>query len=67
MPLEDVSSSEDCLADFMNGKTAELIAAKGDPKRVLAAIRCRRRPMPTPSIYASRKFTPPMLAGISCR
>ena len=34
VPLEDVSSSEDCLADFMNGKTAELIAAKGDPKRV---------------------------------
>jgi uncharacterized protein YecT (DUF1311 family) len=34
VPLEDVSSSEDCLADFMNAKTAELIAAKGDPKRV---------------------------------
>ena len=34
VPLEDVSSSEDCLADFMNAKTAELIAAKGDPNRV---------------------------------
>ncbi|WP_159006669.1 lysozyme inhibitor LprI family protein [Bradyrhizobium sp. S69] len=41
VPLEDVSSSEDCLADFMNGKTAELIAAKGDPKRVFG-----RHPLP---------------------
>jgi uncharacterized protein YecT (DUF1311 family) len=41
VPLEDVSSSEDCLADFMNAKTAELIAAKGDPKRVFG-----RQPLP---------------------
>jgi uncharacterized protein YecT (DUF1311 family) len=41
VPLEDVSSSEDCLADFMNAKTAELIAAKGDPKRVFG-----RHPLP---------------------
>jgi uncharacterized protein YecT (DUF1311 family) len=41
VPLEDVSSSEDCLADFMTTKTAELIAAKGDPKRVFG-----RHPLP---------------------
>jgi uncharacterized protein YecT (DUF1311 family) len=41
VPLEDVSSSEDCLAEFMNAKTAELIAAKGDPKRVFG-----RHPLP---------------------
>lgn len=33
VPLEDLSSSTNCLADYMSGKTAELVAAKGDPKR----------------------------------
>jgi uncharacterized protein YecT (DUF1311 family) len=34
VPLEELSSSQDCLADYMNRKTAELVAAKGDPKKV---------------------------------
>ncbi len=34
VPLEDLSSSETCLAEYMSAKTAELVAAKGDPKRV---------------------------------
>jgi uncharacterized protein YecT (DUF1311 family) len=34
VPLEELSSSEDCLAEYISEKTAELVAAKGDPKRV---------------------------------
>jgi len=33
-PLEELSASERCLAEYMTEKTAEIIAAKGDPKRV---------------------------------
>jgi uncharacterized protein YecT (DUF1311 family) len=34
VPLEELSSSGSCLAEFMQEKTAELVAAKGDPRRV---------------------------------
>jgi uncharacterized protein YecT (DUF1311 family) len=34
VPLQELSSSEDCLADYMTQKTAEIAAAKGDPKRI---------------------------------
>jgi uncharacterized protein YecT (DUF1311 family) len=34
VPLDELSSSEGCLAEYMSQKTAEIIAAKGDPKRV---------------------------------
>ena len=34
VPLDELSSSEGCLADIIAQKTAELVAAKGDPKRV---------------------------------
>jgi uncharacterized protein YecT (DUF1311 family) len=34
VPLQELSSSETCLAEYMVEKTAEMIAAKGDPKRV---------------------------------
>jgi uncharacterized protein YecT (DUF1311 family) len=34
VPLEELSSSEICLADYIGKKTAEIIAAKGDPKKV---------------------------------
>jgi uncharacterized protein YecT (DUF1311 family) len=34
VPLDELSPSEVCLADWMSQKTAEIIAAKGDPKRV---------------------------------
>ena len=33
VPLEELSSSESCLVDYMNRKTAELVAAKGDPSK----------------------------------
>jgi uncharacterized protein YecT (DUF1311 family) len=34
VPLEELSSAEPCLADYMKQKTAEIAAAKGDPKRL---------------------------------
>jgi len=34
VPLQELSSSEACLADYMTRKTAEVVAAKGDPKQV---------------------------------
>jgi uncharacterized protein YecT (DUF1311 family) len=34
VPLEELSSSESCLAEFMSEKTAEIAAAKGDPNRI---------------------------------
>jgi uncharacterized protein YecT (DUF1311 family) len=34
VPLEELSASETCLAEYMTRKIAELAAAKGDPKRV---------------------------------
>jgi uncharacterized protein YecT (DUF1311 family) len=34
VPLDELSSSEGCLAEWMSGKTAEIIAAKHDPKRI---------------------------------
>jgi hypothetical protein len=32
--VDGLSSSEGCLAEWMSGKTAEIIAAKRDPKRI---------------------------------
>src|SRR5579872_3644642 len=34
VPLQDLSSSEGCLADYLTQKIAEIAAAKGDPKKV---------------------------------
>jgi uncharacterized protein YecT (DUF1311 family) len=34
VPLLELASSEACLAEYMSQKTADMIAAKGDPKRV---------------------------------
>ena len=34
MPLDELSSSEGCLAEYISQKTAEILAAKGDPKKV---------------------------------
>jgi uncharacterized protein YecT (DUF1311 family) len=34
VPLDELSSSEGCLAEWMSGKTAEITAAKGDPNRI---------------------------------
>jgi uncharacterized protein YecT (DUF1311 family) len=34
VPLQELSSSAGCLAEYISQKTAEMIAANGDPKRV---------------------------------
>jgi uncharacterized protein YecT (DUF1311 family) len=34
VPLAELSSAEDCLADYLKRKTDEIAAAKGDPKKV---------------------------------
>jgi uncharacterized protein YecT (DUF1311 family) len=34
VPLQELSSSERCLAEYLSQKTAEIAAAKGDPKKV---------------------------------
>lgn len=34
VPLHELSPSEACLADYIKQKTAEIAAAKGDPKRI---------------------------------
>jgi uncharacterized protein YecT (DUF1311 family) len=34
VPLQELSSSESCLAEYLSKKTAEIIAAKGDPRKV---------------------------------
>ena len=34
VPLDELSSSEGCLAEWMSARTAEMIAAGGDPKRI---------------------------------
>ena len=65
VPLQELSSSEACLADYMSRKTAEVVAAKGDPKRVFGRTTLSPSPMPTRSICVSRKFIQPMPAVIS--
>jgi uncharacterized protein YecT (DUF1311 family) len=48
VPLQELSSSEACLAEYMSQKTAEMIAAKGDPKRVFG----KHLPSPSPDADA---------------
>jgi uncharacterized protein YecT (DUF1311 family) len=44
VPLQELSSSEGCLAEYMSRKTAEIAAAEGDPKKVFG----RRQLSPLP-------------------
>jgi uncharacterized protein YecT (DUF1311 family) len=48
VPLEELTSSEDCLAESLSEKTAEVVAAKGDPKRIFG----RNLPSPSPDADA---------------
>jgi len=48
VPLQELSSAEPCLAEYLSRKTAEIIAAKGDPKRIFG----RRQFSPLPDADA---------------
>jgi uncharacterized protein YecT (DUF1311 family) len=48
VPLQELSPSESCLAEFMSGKAAEIAAAKGDPRRIFG----RRLASPLPNADA---------------
>ena len=48
VPLSELSSSEGCLANYLSQKTAEIVAAQGDPKRVFG----RHLPSPVPNADA---------------
>jgi uncharacterized protein YecT (DUF1311 family) len=44
VPLEELSSSASCLADYISRKTAEIEAARGDPKKVFGRPLASRLP-----------------------
>jgi len=44
VPLAELSSSEACLADYIGHKTAEIVAAKGDPKQVFGRSQAAATP-----------------------
>jgi uncharacterized protein YecT (DUF1311 family) len=44
VPLKELSSSEACLAEYIERKIAEIAAAKGDPKRVFGRTTFSRTP-----------------------
>jgi uncharacterized protein YecT (DUF1311 family) len=48
VPLDELSSSEDCLADYLGQKTAEITAAKGEPRKVFG----RSQASPSPDADA---------------
>jgi uncharacterized protein YecT (DUF1311 family) len=48
VPLEELPPSEDCLAEYLSEKTAQVIAAKGDPKRIFGL----NLPSPSPDADA---------------
>lgn len=48
VPLQELSSSEACLAEHLRQKTEEVLAANGDPKRIFG----RRSPSPSPDAEA---------------
>jgi uncharacterized protein YecT (DUF1311 family) len=48
VPLQELSPSEGCLAQFMSEKTAEIAAAKGDPRKLFG----RRLASPLPNADA---------------
>jgi hypothetical protein len=48
VPLQELLPSEGCLADYFTRKLAEVVAAKGDPKRVFG----RHQLSPTPNADA---------------
>jgi len=64
VPLQELSSSAGCLAEYISQKTAEIIAAKGDPRRVLDGMFPPPCLMPMESICAWRRSIRPIPAMI---
>ena len=48
VPLEELASSEACLSEYFSQKIAEVVAAKGDPRKIFA----RRQLSPSPDADA---------------
>lgn len=48
VPLEELSPFDDCLADYFTRKSAEVVAAKGDPRKVFG----RHQLSPLPDVDA---------------
>jgi uncharacterized protein YecT (DUF1311 family) len=48
VPLQELSSSETCLSEYIDKQTAEVVAAKGDPRRIFG----KRTTSPTPNADA---------------
>ncbi|MFT4118604.1 lysozyme inhibitor LprI family protein [Bradyrhizobium sp.] len=44
VPLQELSPAEDCLSDYLKRRTAEIAAAKGDPKKVFGRQVAARSP-----------------------
>jgi len=44
VPLRELASSEGCLADYFTQKIAEVVAAKGDPKKIFGRHRVSTSP-----------------------
>jgi uncharacterized protein YecT (DUF1311 family) len=44
VPLAELGSAEDCLAEYLKRKTGEIAAAKGDPKKVFGRQVAAREP-----------------------
>ncbi len=64
VPLEELpAAAQDCLAEYMTAKTAEIVAAKGDPKRVFG----RGLPAPAPNADAVDSCVGQIHAANACR
>jgi len=62
VPLSELSGAEDCLADTMNQREAEIAAAKGDPKKLFG----RHLPSPLPNADAVDACVAQIHATNSC-
>jgi hypothetical protein len=62
VPLSELSSSENCLAGYLSQKTAEIVAAKGDP----ALLFGRHLSSPTPNADAVDLCVSQIHAANSC-
>ena len=62
VPLQELPSSEGCLTEYFTAKLAEIVAAKGDPKRVFG----RQQVSPSPDADAVDLCVAQIHAANSC-